>query len=226
MCVDPNRPDLFVIINRASTSNIPMPPYADTDDDPLAILRGFINDSGMPVVPHELRKVANNAPREIADGQNAVIVNELLDADFGALGFAPTGGTPNTTSGEVALYTERIKNEVNNLCSQATICDRNGCAVYPVGTCQNEDGSVIGIPALQYRYTQNVLAHEAWHVCSLAPSDNAAVILYHFNPNTGWVMEQSIGAKGTKAKNASTATVTLYISDTFNADSRAKYKLK
>jgi hypothetical protein len=171
-------------------------------------------------------KTANNAGREIADGQNAWIVKELLNTDFGPLGFAPTGGTPNTTSGEVALYTERLKNEVNRLCSQATICDRNGCAVYPVGTCKNEDGSVVGIPALQSRYTQNVLAHEVWHVASLAPADNPEVILYHFDPNTGTVMEQSIGAKGTKAKNESTATVTLYISDTFDADSRAKYKLK
>ena len=226
LCVDPGRPDLFVIINRASPSNIPLPPYADATEDPLMILRGFINASGDPVVPHELRAVANNAPQVIVDDQNAVIVNELLNTDFGALGFAPTGGTPNTTSGQVSLYTERIKNEVGKLCSEATICDRNGCYVYPVGTCQNEDGSVVGIPGLQYRYTQNVLAHETWHVCSLAPPDNTEVILYHFDPNTGWVMEQSIGAKGTKGKFDSTATVTLYISETFNADSRAKYKLK
>ncbi len=225
LCVDPNRPDLFVIINRASPSNIPLPPYADATEDPLMILRGFINASGAPVVPHELL-AERNAPREVADGQNAVVVNELLDTDFGALGFAPTGVTPYSTTGEVSLYTERIKNEVDKLCSAATICDRNGCYVYPVNPCQNADGTVVGIPALQYRYTQNVLAHETWHVCSLAPSDNTEVILYHFDPNTGWVMEQSIGAKGTIGKGDSTATVTLYISETFNADSRAKYKLK
>jgi hypothetical protein len=225
LCVDAGRPDVFVVIDRAAASNLPAPPYASAVDDPLAILRGFVDASGAPVVPHELVKTANNAPREIADGQNAVIVTEMLDTDFGPLGFAPTGGTPNTTSGEVDLYTARIRNEVVKLCTQATICDKNGCADYAVNICQDESGAVVGISALQNLYTQNVLAHETWHVCSLAPSDNAEVILYHFNPNTGWVMEQSIGAKGTKARDG-TVTVTLYISDTFNADSQAKYKLK
>jgi hypothetical protein len=225
-CVHPDRPDLFVIINRASPSNIP--------SDPLAILRGFTDANGNPVVPHELELVDTSTPpasRVIADGQNAVIVNELLDANFGALGFAPTGGTPNTTTGAVSLYTERIKSEVDRLCGQdpnypITICDRFGCYNYEVGTCQNEDGSVNTTSGLQALYIQNVLAHETWHVCALAPPDSAEVTLFHFNPNTGWVMEQSIGTKATVAKNAELATVTLYISDTFNTESRAKYKLK
>jgi hypothetical protein len=226
LCVDPLRPDLFVIIHRASPSNLRSPPYADATEDPLAILRGFTNSSGDPVVPHELSAVTNNAPREIIDGQNAVVVNEFLDSDFGPLGFAPTGGTPNTTSGQADLYTERIKNEVADLCAEVVICNRKGCATYPVGTCRNEDGSVTGIPGLQYLYSQNVLAHEVWHVGSLAPPDSAEVILFHFDPSSGWVMEQSIGSKGTIGKNDTTATVTLYISEAFNSDSRASYRLK
>jgi hypothetical protein len=226
-CVHPDRPDLFIIINRASPSNIP--------SDPLAILRKFTDENGNPVVPHELELVDPNTPlasREIADGQNAVVVNELLNADFGPLGFAPTGGTPNTTSGTVSLYTERIKSEVLRLCGgypddyPIVICDNKGCYDYDVGTCQNEDGSVNTIPGLQTLYIQNVLAHETWHVCDLAPSDSAEVTLHHYNPNTGRVMEQSIGSKATAAKSATSATVTLYISEYYYPESRANYKLK
>lgn len=232
-CVHPDRPDLFVVINRASPSNIPSPSYDTSNPDPLAILRGFTDANGNPVVPHELELVDPSLPsREIADGQNAVIVNELLDANFGALGFAPTGGTPNTTSGTVSLYTERIKSEVLRLCGgypddyPIVICDNKGCYEYDVGTCQNEDGSVNTIPGLQTLYIQNVLAHETWHVCDLATSDSAEVTLYHYNPNTGRVMEQSIGSKATAAKNATSATVTLYISEYYYTESRANYRLK
>lgn len=224
LCVDPYRPDTFVVIHRAG-SNLASPPYASTADDPLSILRGFTDANGMSVVPHELT-AERNAPRMVADGQNAVVVNEQLDSDFGALGFAPTGGTPNTTDGEVDLYTERIKNEVDRLCSSTvTICDKKGvCNDYPVDDCQSETG-VTGISAVQYLYFQNVLAHEIWHVCSLAPQDNPEVVLHHFNPNTGWVEEQSIGSKVARDRDEN-VTVTLYISDTYNSDSRAKFKLK
>jgi hypothetical protein len=63
-------------------------------------------------------------------------------------------------------------------------------------------------------------------VCSLAPQDSPEVVLYHFDPNTGKVMEQSIGTQATKGKNDTTATVTLFISDSYDAVSREKYKLK
>jgi len=234
-CVHPDRPDLFVVINRASQSNIPPAPYADSAQDPLAILRGFTDANGNPVVPHELELVdpSTTPPsREIAEGQNAVVVNELLDADFGPLGFAPTGGTPNTTSGTVSLYTERIKSEVLRLCGYypddypIVICDNKGCYEYEVGTCQNGDGSVNTVAGLQTLYIQNVLAHETWHVCDLAPPDSAEVTLHHYNPNTGRVMEQSIGAKAIAAKNDPLATVTLYISEYYYPESRANYKLK
>jgi len=236
-CVHPDRPDLFVVINRASSSNIPSPSYDASNPDPLAILRGFTDANGNPVVPHELELVDPSTPppsREIADGQNAVIVNELLDADYGPLGFAPTGGTPNTTSGTVNVYTVRISDEVNRLCDSAYICDRKGVCnlITPINFCQNEDNSIVVdmsveepfLLPLYYRYMQNVIAHEIWHVGSLAPSDSEEVTFFHFNANTGWVMEQSIGSKGVLDRDG-TVTVTLYISDIFNDASRANYKL-
>ncbi|MGD9249593.1 MAG: putative metal-binding motif-containing protein [Desulfobacterales bacterium] len=223
-CVDANKPDLFVVILYDGTgTNIP--------SDPLAILRNFTNSLGIPVVPHELVPSGNNFSRDFfLDGslvQNAVVVEELMDTDFGPLGFAPTGTTPfDTSTGVVELYTERIRAEIGRLCSSAVICTKTGCTDTPVGTCQSDDGSATTPAELISLYILNVLAHEVWHVCSLAPQDSPEVVLYHFDPNTGKVMEQSIGTQATKGKNDTTATVTLFISDSYDAVSREKYKLK
>jgi hypothetical protein len=232
LCVDPNTPDVFVIITRATPSNLASWPYSTTDPDPLTILRTFTNSSGDSVVPHELVETGKPTDRLIADGQHAIRVTELLDTDLGGLGFSPTGGTPNTEGGgDVVLYTERIKKEVDRLCSKANICDRNGCVTHDVNICQDETGDVKvnvnngeSLVPLYYEYMQNVLAHESGHDTLLAPPDSVGVSLYHWNPNTGWVMEQSIGSKGTLK--GGIVTVTLYISKAYHADSKAKFKLK
>lgn len=236
LCVDPSSPDLFVIVNRTTAfpsktcqspmplfgmSNLPQPGAYGTSFNPLTVMSTMTNTQGLPVAVHELKGTSSD--RLIADGQHAVRINENLDTCAGALGFAPTGGTPNE-NGEVTLYTERIKNEVNRLCAEAYICDKNGCTWYPVNVCQSITGKTS--PDLYYEYIQNVLAHEAGHVILLAPPDNLDVNLYHFSPNTGYVLEQSIGAKGTKDRSGSVVTVTLYISKTYHPDSKTNYKLK
>jgi hypothetical protein len=228
-CVDPNKPDLFVIINRPGSGSL-MP------SDPLAIMSKFTNSNGIPVVTHELLAPNQNSYSRdfIYDAtvvQRAVVVTEFLDIDAGPLGFAPTGGTPFSTSGQVSIYTNRIANAVDKQCGQAYFCDKQGnCGFDLVNQCESSSGVVVDLDAgqslapLYDLYVQNVLAHEVWHVCSLAPIDSPEAVLYHFNPNTGWVLEQAIGIQGVKDKQGN-VTVTLFISEEFNADSRAKYKL-
>jgi hypothetical protein len=237
-------PDLFVIVDRNSrANNLPSPPYdsppysAGDSFDPLAIIPSLPNSLGLPIVAHEL--VGSSSDRLIAEGQHAVRVNEQDDTDLGALGDSSTGGNPNTPItgyGEVDLFTERIMNEVDRLCAQAYICEgpKNNptCSYQNVDFCQNEDASVpINISGgqspepLGYYYIQNVLAHEVGHAIGLAPSGSPEVTLWHFNLNTGWVLEHSIGSKGTKDKDE-TVTITLYISEEFHADSKAGYQLK
>jgi hypothetical protein len=245
LCVDPNTPDLFIIVKRATgcpsktcadpctplfgNTNIPMPSAYASTYDPLSVISTLTNSQGLNVVVHELLE-SGITNRVIADGQHAVRVIEDLDTCSGPLGFGPTGGTPNTEGGgEVVLYTERIKNEVDRLCDQAYLCPKNEpCYDADVDYCQSETGTPIArgqsLAPIYYEYIQNVLAHEGGHDTLLAPPDSIGVSLYHWNPNTGWVMEQSIGSKGTMK--GSTVTVTLYISKAYNADSKAKYKLK
>ena len=233
-CVDPHKPDLFVIIIRPDSGSL-------LPTDPLAIIEKFTNSNGIPVVPHELEALnPKSYSRDFTDSanvntvvQSAVVVTELLDADAGPLGFAPTGGTPLSTSGQVTVYTNRVANAVDKLCGQAYFCDKKGsCDYYDVNTCESGGTNAISVNLdvggnlfpLYDLYIQNVLAHEVWHVCSLAPLDSPEAVLYHFDPNTGWVMEQSIGTKGVMDRDG-LVTVTLYISEEFNPDSRAAYKL-
>ena len=189
------------------------------------------------MVPHELIEPGKTTDRLIADDQHAIRVTEHLDTNLGALGFAPTGVTPNTDipgAGEVNVYTERIKNEVNRLCTkQYTFCDNKGVCTqeYP-DVCQNDGIVSVDMTAadpdlepLCSLYEQNVLAHEAWHAISLAPSESAEVTLHHYNPDTGWLMEQSIGSSA-KMDRKGFVTVILYISEEFHADSKALYQLK
>jgi len=87
-CVKWDSPDVFIIVDRTSPSNLALPPYNSTNNpDPLAILRGFTNSAGDPVVPHELTE-SRSTDRLIADGQHAIRVSEQNDSDLGPLGFA------------------------------------------------------------------------------------------------------------------------------------------
>jgi hypothetical protein len=231
-CVQWDRPDVFIIINRASPSNI-------ENFDPLSILRTFTNSAGSTVVPHELIE-ESPGNRLISDGQDqhAIRIKEYLNTDSGPLGFAPTGMTPNTEipgAGEVAIYTNRIKSEIDRICNtDYTFRDKKGDEIageHEPDTCQIANGKSVDMTAyvpnldpLYNLYIMNVLAHEAWHAIALAPSDSADVTLHHYNPNSGWIEEQSIGIEA-KLK-AEIVTVTLYISDEFHPDSKANYKLK
>jgi hypothetical protein len=244
LCVDYLTPDLFIIVNRSRISKLPLPPYVSPPYsvgdhfDPLVVIPTLTNNLGLPVVAHELIETSSS-DRLIAETQHAVRVNEQDDTGPGALGNSSAGGNPNTPIagyGEVDLFTARIMSEVERLCSQAYICYKSGgstiCDSFPVNYCQNEDGTVRvhvsegeSSEPLGYYYSQNVLAHEVGHAIGLAPASSPEVTLWHFNPDTGWVLEQSIGAKGVRDRSG-IVTVTLYISEEFHSDSKAGYQLK
>jgi len=236
-CIKWDSPDVFLIVKRNSSSNLATPPYGASRADPLATLRTFTNSAGNPVVPHELSE-GRNTDRRIEDDAYAIRVTEQNDTDLGPLGFAPAGLSPNSTlpgAGEVDIYTERIRSEANKLCIQSyTFCDRKGiCTVATPDICQTEGGIPVemkmnsspNIGPILDAYVANVLAHEAWHAIKLAPSESPEVTLHHYNPDSGYLEEQSIGLQAKRAKDG-TVTVTLYVSDTFHPDSKAYYKLK
>ena len=162
LCVDWQSPDLFVIIERAtSSSNIPSYPYSSSNPDPLAFvaaLPGARDTGGLGIATHEL--IRTSATNQAVAGHYAVRIAENLDPDANLFGLS-TPGLPNPSS-TATVWTEKIKAWIDETCAGATCIDEiTGTTVGP-----NDP-----LTPLHDAMIINIINHEIGHLISLATGE-------------------------------------------------------
>jgi hypothetical protein len=170
--LDPESKDLFVILAPATPSNIPT--------NPLEYLIAPEADGGLPVVMHIIASEQADPTRRVspASSQRAVKVTEDLDiSNMDVLGIA-NYGTPNGLD-LATVYTERIKEHVNSVCSGAS-------------TCNDVDEVTIGASAVIDKYIKHTIAHEVAHNTVLTNEYNDRFGGYHYKTGSNTVLDQSV----------------------------------
>ncbi|MHC4277981.1 MAG: hypothetical protein ACYSTI_11775 [Planctomycetota bacterium] len=162
-CVDPNTPDLFVILLRQASTNIPA--------DPLVFVHRPQAEGGLGIATHEITLaqagVDPGKPRSVTLNQNAVQVTESLNTSGEILGVA-NYGTPNGLD-RATVYTQRIINHVTSVYGGATPPD-----------------------GLIDTYILHTIAHEIAHMLTLTGDYNKRFGGYHFKTGSGVVLDQSV----------------------------------
>lgn len=105
LCLDPNTPDLFVILISAIPSNLPANPL-EYVSRPQAV-------GGLGIAAHIITSAQAGSGREITSAQKAVRITENPDPAGGVLGIA-NYGTPNGLD-RATVYPLRIINHVNSV---------------------------------------------------------------------------------------------------------------
>jgi hypothetical protein len=229
-CVDPDSKDLFVIIERLSPSNIPVPPYDNNFNlDPL----GFIYP-GLGVTTHELRSDNPNPSQSIED-YVAVKVVEDSDPDGDLMGLA-TFGTPYPFS-VATVWPVRIKNWIDARCNQACFTDKTGnttcytpdqagtfqCINKTTGTTVDMKQTQPNLDKLNNEFIQNIINHEVSHMIHLAFGPDT---FDHHYLTHGSLMEKFIDAKESKDKKTPpNISVILYVSTSYLRADRQSYEL-
>ncbi len=196
--LDPNSPDLFVILVRKDPAISNIPPTGPTFD-PLEFVSADPPE-GLGITTHEI--VTNQAgvagtdfPRRVTVAQNAVKVTESLlhYANGDKVGEA-TWSTPNGTDRAI-VYTQRIHEFIDLKCQNATVCCKD----------------VLGIvrPELYLLYIKHTIAHEVGHMIKLTKDFTEKFDGNHYKPGQGTIMEQSVAVGSKQGGKA----VTFYISD-------------
>lgn len=180
-CLDPDTPDLFVILNPAAGSLIPENAW-DLVVKPPA-------QGGLGIAVHEIR--ATGTSRNITATQKAVTITESLDTTSGTeLGVAQQT-TPNGQA-YATVFTQRIANLVNAKCPSNYTC--------------KDSGGTTGAAAVIALYAQHSLAHECSHLLYLTTAYNSRFGGNHYKSGSGYVLDQSV--LFTQAKNVTTFYIT------------------
>src|SRR5437867_3732878 len=172
-CVDPNTKDLFVILNKASGSNLDT--YLGTAD-PLAVLRKTLNQGGLGITIHQVTDTTAR-DRKVTSTQKALRVSESLDPSGVETGVC-TQGTPNGLDNCV-VFSQRIVNLIVAKCPAGTSCALNTGVTTAASTVQ----TVIAT------YFQDTIAHESSHALSLAPIYDSRLGGNHYKTGTNVVMD-------------------------------------
>jgi hypothetical protein len=230
ICLDPDHPDLFVVLVSNPTSTL-MP------TNPLQYFTtamGYNGTTGMII--HQLNVTKAPLDRTVFSGstQKAVMVTESRDTtSWDVLGISNTGlpgGLDQTT-----IYTDRIKNAIMKACgctgtySVALGAPYYGlnctASTYGTASCVDSTGLYDKITTgsnptydLTNKYIQHTIAHEIGHVLGpLAPNYDANYGGYHYMPGTNVIMDQSIYYTYSKSTN----TTTFYIGVDFTATDKS-----
>jgi hypothetical protein len=216
LCMHPGEQDLFVILVPAAPTNLPADPlefvYKPEAEGGVAITCHMITPAQAGPgrgVTHEVDANGNLILDEFGNPipiQRAVRVTESLDPDGDVLGIA-NYGTPNGID-YATVFTERIKNHVNSVCSGANVCIDNATGLS--GT------------ALIDLYIKHTIAHEVGHMIMLAEEYNRRFGGYHYKAGSEVVMEQWV----TYTSKQGGRNVTFYISTEYAAPSQVAAALK
>ena len=167
-CVDPAGPDLFVILVRAAAGSL-------IPTNPLGFLVNLTPSLGV----HEISNSPNNPDRLITpvSQQKAIRITEDLNTNDTIWGRSLFQGTPNT-AGEATVFTQRIKNALDQKYLSAT-------------------GS-LAPQAVVDNCIRHVIAHEGGHNEAISPQANSRFGGNHYSTSDKVVMSQSatITAKG------------------------------
>ena len=169
-CVDPAGPDLFVILARAAAGSL-------IPTNPLVFMVNLIPSLGV----HEISNSPNNPDRFVSSlsQQKAIRITEDLSTNDTIWGRSLFQGTPNT-AGEATVFTQRIKNALDQKYLSAT-----------------------GSPAPQAVVDdciRHTTAHEAGHNELIASQYNSRFGGNHYSTSDKVVMSQSatITVKGSR----------------------------
>ena len=239
-CVGPDRPDLFVILVRATGcpnpaptctapnvrgacapsfggSNIPLKQdyHAAGKYDPWELVEAPPSAGGLGITIHEItpsQVPANRVVYTSSTGQKqmAVKITESLDTCGTDLLGYSNWGTPNTT-GVAVLYTQRIKNKIDKECAAAP---RGSCIDVTTGHSQPNE--------LYVDYIQSLLVHELGHVMALTKLWTPSYGGPHEVSGSGFIMEQK---PIVKVISGSSPSVQWYISDTWSGQSKLDFNL-
>jgi hypothetical protein len=199
--LDPNSKDLFVIWAPATPSNIPV--------FPLEFISASNAAGGLGLATHVITPAQAQSTRYINATQKAIRITENLEPGTSdTLGVA-NYGTPNDLD-FATIYTQRIKEHVNSVCSQAA----------SNSDCKDIDGVTIGAEALSNKYIKHTIAHEMGHLMSLTPAYTDRFGGYHYKTGTGVELDQSVYYTAKSGK------VTFYIGSKFTNADQTGLKLK
>jgi hypothetical protein len=162
LCLDPNTPDLFVILISAIPSNLPA--------NPLEYVSRPQAEGGLGIAAHVITSAQAGPGREITSAQKAVRITENPDNSVGGILGVSNYGTPNGLD-LATIYPLRIINHVT--------------AVYA-------DVGKVPPAGLTDIYIAHTLAHEISHMLALAVDYNKRFGGNHFKTGSGVVMDQSV----------------------------------
>jgi len=196
-CVDPATKDVFVVLAQAANG------YFSELSDPLEYVTKSVG--GLPITVHLIRLPAPDTGDRFLSPNSAekyVRITESLDTSDPTVLGSSTCGTPDQDLGTV--YTQRIVNHVNSVCSGA--------------------GSCSGVPLqdLIIKYIKHTITHEFAHMVGpLAPVYNSNLGGYHYASEANdRIMNQSVFYTGTND------AATFYIGTSYTSDDQAGVKLK
>jgi hypothetical protein len=202
--VNKDDPDLFVILGTVSTGSKLL-----SGQNWLQMINRSVPGLTKPLHVHRVNrdpftnynrvivnKINVSSPDTPTPAQNAVRIYEKLNSGTDPLGQTPQQGTPNTEN-DIALYTARIENFVNQTCSGKT-CVFTDYSTTPPTQRTLTPGSDLTL--LKGALTRQVIAHETGHTTMLTPTLNTKLNAYHYaSSTTGTIMEASVyfTSKGT-----------------------------
>jgi hypothetical protein len=161
---DHTKKDLFVILVRATPSNIP------TTIDPFLLAKNL----GITIhVIERSQPVLDRTVNSSISTQKAVQITESLRTDVTELGVS-TPGLPGGRD-ESTIYTSRIWQKLLEACP----CIANNC-----NTCSDGATPATGGQALYPLYIQNVIAHEIGHLVRPVKQPYTTQYEYHYAEGT------------------------------------------
>jgi hypothetical protein len=223
-CVDPDTPDLFVILVQPASNSVlvalGLDPTATVaaPRNRLPMLEFVSNrkaDGGLGLALHRL--TTTRTDRRVmpvvagASAQKAIKFTENLTVG-NLVGFCQWG-TPNSpsTGGQCTIYTAKVRTVVQTACGTGVTCNLR--ATDPAAP-------PAGVDAVITKYIKQAFAHEAAHAMLRTDRDVVEVPQHHLAAESNVITEEfevfKVAANG----------VTWYISDDFSSSDQANFRLK